>query len=124
MKMIRLIPVAANAMALVSGLACMTRAVTAETVRLNSLDVTQMTAGWSNVKVDQGVAGKPMSISGRKFAHGLGTHAASKMRLDLGGKAKGFSALVGVDHGSGGASSLRIPPRGYAQFRIGFQSRR
>lgn len=69
----------------------------AESVLLSALDLNQMTCGWSVPKVDLGIAGQPISIGGKKFAHGVGTHAASKMRVDLGGKARRFIAQVGVD---------------------------
>src|SRR5437667_9095998 len=61
--------------------------VSAETMWLSSLDLTRMTSGWSIPKADLGVAGKPISIGGKQFSRGVGTHAESKLRLDLGGKA-------------------------------------
>ena len=69
----------------------------AETVPLASLDLGQMTTGWSVAKADQGVAGQRLSIGGKKFAHGVGTHAVSVFRVNLGGYAKRFVAQVGVD---------------------------
>jgi len=108
MKSIRFLSGAANAATLAVCLACLTQTVAAGPVWLSSLDLTQMTTGWSVAKAGKGVAGQPLSINGRKFDNGVGTHAASKMRLDLGGKAKIFSALVGVDDGSGGKGSVEF----------------
>src|SRR6267378_6053731 len=82
--------------------------VSAETVWLSSLDLTRMTSGWSVPKADLGVAGKPISIDGKQFARGVGTHAESKLRVDLGGKATRFFAQVGVDDGAGGQGSVEF----------------
>src|SRR6266571_5302048 len=80
----------------------------AETLWLSSLDLTRMTCGWSVPKADLGVAGKPISIGGKHFIRGVGTHAASLLRVDLGGKASRFFAQVGVDDGAGGQGSVKF----------------
>lgn len=80
----------------------------AETVWLSSLDLTKMTSGWSVPKVDLGVVGKPISIDGKQFARGVGTHAKSKMRLDLGGAGKRFFAQVGLDDSTEGHGSVEF----------------
>src|SRR5215831_98563 len=59
----------------------------AETVWLSSLDLKQMTTVWSTPKANLGITGTPITINGKQFARGVGTHAASTMRLELGGKA-------------------------------------
>ena len=48
------------------------------------------------------------SIHGETFAHGVGTHATSKFRVDLGGNAKRFTAQVGVDDSAGGQGSVEF----------------
>ncbi len=80
----------------------------AETVWLSSLDLAQMTSGWSVPKADLGVVGKPISIGGKQFARGIGTHAESKLRVDLGRKAKRFLAKVGVDDSAGNQGSVEF----------------
>jgi alpha-galactosidase len=82
--------------------------VSADTVWLSSLDLTRMTTGWSVPKADLGVAGSPLSIGGKQFPRGVGTHAESKLRVDLGGKATRFFAQVGVDDGAGGQGSVEF----------------
>jgi len=84
------------------------RVLRAETVWLSALDLKQMTSGWSVPQADRGITGKPISIGGKNFARGVGTHAASKMRLDLGGKAKRFFAQVGMDDSAGGQGSVEF----------------
>ncbi len=90
-----------------AGVIC-TATAFAENVPLSSLDLTQMTAGWSVPKIDSSVAGKPLSIAGVKFAHGIGTHAASKLRVELRGEANRFKAKVGVDDSAGGQGTVEF----------------
>jgi alpha-galactosidase len=97
-----------RAIVLATGLVCVGTSLFAETVPLSSLDLNQMTCGWSVPKVDAGVVGQPISIGGKKFAHGVGTHAASYLRVDLGGGARSFSAQVGVDDSAGGQGSVEF----------------
>ena len=80
----------------------------AETVWLSSLDLTRMTSGWSVPKADLGVAGNPISIGGKQFIRGVGTHAESKLRVDLDRKATRFFAQVGVDDSAGGQGSVNF----------------
>ncbi len=82
---------------LVLCLASLSWAQAAETVWLSSLDVSKTVQGWGHPQVDKSVQGKPLSIAGRKFAHGLGTHAISMLAIQLGGGTERFTAFVGVD---------------------------
>jgi len=82
--------------------------LTAETIRLSSLDLKQMTSGWSEAKADVGIAGKSLSVGGKKYSHGVGTHAASKFRINLSGQAKRFTAQVGVDDSAGKKGSVEF----------------
>lgn len=57
--------------------------------------------------------GIPSPLADKKFKHGLGTHAASTFRIDLGGKANRFTAMVGVDDevlpkGQGGTITFKV----------------
>lgn len=83
----------------------------AQTLRLGELDLTKMTAGWGGPVVDKSVQNNTMSIGGRQFDWGVGTHAASAMYIDLAGGSKSFSAFVGVDDevaGNIGSIEFRI----------------
>jgi alpha-galactosidase len=68
----------------------------ADTVRVSDLEM-RVKQDFGEVHRDQSVDGNPISIAGKKFDHGFGTHANSVMRLGLGGKAESFTARVGVD---------------------------
>ena len=92
-------------------LAACTAARGAETVWLSSLDLGKMTAGWGKPVKDKSVQDKPMSIAGQKFQRGVGTHAASRMHIDLGRGSQSFKATVGVDdeiNGQIGSVEFRV----------------
>ena len=67
-----------------------------------------MTTGWSTAKADLEIAGKPIRIAGVQYAHGVGTHAVSKMRVDLGGHARRFSAFAGLDDSAEARGSVEF----------------
>jgi alpha-galactosidase len=68
----------------------------AETIRLDQLDISRTRQDWGEPHRDQSVEGNPLSIGGHKFEHGMGTHAGSSLSLAVNGAQK-FSASVGVD---------------------------
>jgi len=57
----------------------------AETVWLSSLDVSKTVQSAGRAHVDKSYVGKPLTIAGRKFDRGLGTHAISTLAIDLKG---------------------------------------
>jgi alpha-galactosidase len=69
----------------------------AQSVPLTSLDLKQMTCGWSAPKINRGINGDALSIGGKQFTSGVGTHANSKLRVNLDGNAKRFTAQVGIN---------------------------
>jgi alpha-galactosidase len=89
-------------------LLCAGNAVNAEVVRLGELDLAKMSRGWGRPQVDKSVTGKTLSIGGRTFDHGVGTHAESTIYVDLDGKAEQFKAYVGVDDAAGRRGSIRF----------------
>lgn len=94
--------------ALAAALVCCSLSVSAETVWLSSLDLAQMTAGWSAPKKDRDVAGPPLTIGGKKFERGVGTHAESSLRVKLDGNAERFTAQVGLDDAGEGKGSIEF----------------
>jgi alpha-galactosidase len=68
-----------------------------ETVWLSSLDLAPIIQGWGQPQADKSVTGTALSIGGRKFERGLGTHADSFVHLELKGGATRFLAFAGVD---------------------------
>jgi alpha-galactosidase len=68
-----------------------------EVVALTSLDLATLHQGWGQPHADQSVEGNPLSIGGRSFERGIGSHAPGEWWIDLGGGASRFTAWVGVD---------------------------
>lgn len=64
---------------------------------LDEIDLTKMETGWGINQQNKTVDGNPLIIEGEVFARGVGTHAISKLMLDLDGKALSFNAKVGLD---------------------------
>ena len=98
------------------------RAAGPESVWISSLDLSPILQGWGTPQADKSVTGTPISIASRKFAHGLGTHADSVVRLDLHGSATRFTAWVGVDdnaRGSGASIAFKIIGDGKTLFKTG-----
>jgi hypothetical protein len=52
---------------------------------------------WGSLQLNKAVAATPLSIAGRTFAHGLGTHARSEIVYTLDGEYQHLHAWVGVD---------------------------
>lgn len=74
-------------------------------VALSSLDLTLADQGWGDPKRDLSVGGKTLSVGGKQFDSGWGTHAASLLHVQLNG-AKRFNAQVGADDEEGGKGSV------------------
>ncbi len=87
---------------------------TAETVWLDDLNLAAATQGWGDPHKNQSVEGHPLTIGGKRFERGFGTHAAGLLRVNLDGGAQKFSASVGVDDEVNGnaASSVEFIVRG------------
>ncbi|GAB4141665.1 MAG: NPCBM/NEW2 domain-containing protein [Planctomycetota bacterium] len=66
-------------------------------VRLQDLDLSRIDQAWGNPRAGRSVEGRPISIGGVAFERGVGTHADSEWTIELGGKARSFTASVGVD---------------------------
>ena len=71
--------------------------VRAGTFGLETLELQYIEQGWGEAQANKSVDGHPMMLDGKRFEHGLGTHANSKFRIALDGKAERFTATVGVD---------------------------
>ncbi|RYZ49171.1 MAG: alpha-galactosidase [Sphingobacteriales bacterium] len=67
---------------------------------LSELDLSKMTCVMGIPKINKSIRGDTMQIGGEKFVQGVGTHAYSRMLIDLHGTATRFSAKVGLDDGA------------------------
>ncbi|MBK7403637.1 MAG: NPCBM/NEW2 domain-containing protein [Phycisphaerales bacterium] len=68
-----------------------------ETIYLDTLDLAPVEQGWKTAQARLSVDGNAISIAGKGFGHGVGTHARSEWTIDLFGAATAFDAMVGVD---------------------------
>ncbi|OCX52052.1 alpha-galactosidase [Mucilaginibacter sp. PPCGB 2223] len=68
-----------------------------QTVWLDDLDLSSATQGYGVPKRNKSVDGHPLTIAGITFARGFGSHAASLLTILTEGKAKSFTAKVGID---------------------------
>jgi len=66
-------------------------------VWLDRLDVACVSAEWGAPRRNRSIDGNPLRIAGKTFRRGIGTHAYSKMVVDLAGGATRFLATVGLD---------------------------
>jgi alpha-galactosidase len=71
--------------------------ISAETVWLDDLNLSVAGQGWGEPQKNKSVGEHPLTIGGKVFERGFGTHAESVLRVNLGGGAQKFSASVGVD---------------------------
>jgi alpha-galactosidase len=65
------------------------------------LDLSKTVQSTGRAQIDKSYTGKPLCIAGRKFDRGLGTHAVSRLVIDLKGGADRFAAQVGLDDHAG-----------------------
>jgi alpha-galactosidase len=66
------------------------------TMWLDELELGVASQGWGKPMKNKSVDGKALSIGGKVFERGFGTHAESYLRIQLNGEAQKFSAQVGV----------------------------
>ncbi len=78
----------------------------AETVWLDSLDLATMHQGWGSPRTNRSVTGQPLTLGGKVFDRGVGTHANGSYRVTLNGGTERFVAMVGVDNDVTGPGSV------------------
>ncbi|MCX6328958.1 MAG: NPCBM/NEW2 domain-containing protein [Bacteroidia bacterium] len=66
-------------------------------IPLTELDLSKMEQGYGRPHIDLSVTNNPLSIAGKTFATGVGTHASSRIDIDLGRKPARFTAFTGID---------------------------
>jgi len=71
--------------------------LSAQTVWLDELDLSVASQGWGVPKKNRTVDDNIMTIAGKTFERGFGTHAESSLFIQLDGKANSFTAQVGID---------------------------
>ncbi len=77
-----------------------------ETVWLQTLDLSKMRQGWGKPQVNRSIREKPLTVGGKRFEKGVGTHAHSVLWIDLDGGTERFIASVGLDDTAGTPGSV------------------
>ncbi|MGO8697145.1 MAG: NPCBM/NEW2 domain-containing protein [Limisphaerales bacterium] len=67
--------------------------------KLTELSWVSATCGWGAVAIGKGVSGGELSVNGKSFADGIGTHSPSVIEYDLPPGYTRFTALGGLDRG-------------------------
>jgi len=75
-------------------------------VWLDSLDLSLIRQSFGQAQANESVRHHPLTLGGKVYQHGVGTHAISMIWIDLGGSALSFQATVGVDNESKGKGSV------------------
>ncbi len=89
-------------LAIVLAMAAVARA---DELRLDELDLSRADQGFGEPQKNLSVEKKPLTIGGKKYDHGFGTHANSHLALAVNG-ATHFSADVGIDDETKGKGSV------------------
>jgi alpha-galactosidase len=71
--------------------------LSAQTVWLDQLDLSTATQGYGVPMENKSIDGKPLTIAGKTFERGFGSHSESSLTILLEGKATLFTAQVGID---------------------------
>src|SRR5690242_17578991 len=77
-----------------------------EIVWLDALDLSHAQQEWGEPQARKSVEEHPLTIGGKTFEHGVGTHANGVMVIDLAGAVDSFEALVGVDDEASNKASV------------------
>ena len=70
-----------------------------EYIRLSSLDISKTLCGWENhsPQADKSIDGNRLTIGGKIYESGVGTHGPSQIIVKLNGSVTDFYAVLGVD---------------------------
>ncbi len=69
----------------------------AQTVWLDQLDLSTITQGYGTPKSNKSIDGNTLTIAGKTFERGIGTHSESLLIVELNRQATLFTAFVGID---------------------------
>jgi len=72
-------------------------AETQKIINLSSMDLTKMISGWGKPIANKSIENKPLTMAGKVYNSGVGTHATSVMYIDLKANAQKFTAIAGLD---------------------------
>ncbi|MCX6868934.1 MAG: NPCBM/NEW2 domain-containing protein, partial [Verrucomicrobia bacterium] len=78
------------------------------TLWLDEMNLSHGVSGWNGTHAKKTVDNKPLTLRGKVYERGIGTHAAAALRIDLDKRGVRFKATVGVDDGVGSQGSVEF----------------
>ena len=75
---------------------------------VSDLTAVSSTVGWGTIQQDKSILGNPLTLGGVVYSKGIGTHAASSITYDIGGKDSSFFSEVGIDQEEDGKGSGEV----------------
>jgi hypothetical protein len=76
------------------------RSMLPDELYLSEIDPERATIGWGSIGTNRSVTDNAISINGKKYRYGIGTHANSDIEYDLHGMYGSFTSTVGIDDGN------------------------
>jgi beta-galactosidase len=92
-------------------------------IYLDALEPVSCVQGWGKLQRNQSVWEKPMTIGGRRFRRGLGTHADSRIVCDIGGVYRLFQSWVGADGASNATITFEVWLDGQKRWESGLMTK-
>jgi len=92
-------------------------------VFLDALEPVSCVQGWGKLQKNQSVWEKPLTIAGRRFRRGLGTHADSRIVYDVGGRYRRFQSWVGADAASSATITFEVWTDGQKRWESGLMNK-
>ena len=90
---------------------------------LDSLKTSGLKSGWGKTQKNTNINKKPLSIDGKVYERGLGTHAEFYGKVRLNKTASRFQAIVGLDDGSSGRVEFQIKLDGKSAWKSGVMNK-
>ncbi len=73
---------------------------------LDQMDMTEVYQGWGRPHINATIENHPLTLSGKVYSRGVGTHAFSRIDIDLKKSVLRFEAIVGLDDETGDLGSV------------------
>ncbi|MCX6998132.1 MAG: NPCBM/NEW2 domain-containing protein [Kiritimatiellaeota bacterium] len=77
-----------------------------KTIWLDEMDLSQALCGWNSTLARKSVGNNPLTLRGKVYERGIGTHANAALRIALDKRGVRFKATAGIDDESGPNGSV------------------
>jgi hypothetical protein len=79
---------------------------------LDEMNLSHATSGWGGTQAKKTVDKNPLTLRGKVYERGIGTHPPGSFRIELDGRALRFTAIAGVDDEVGKRGSVEFSVMG------------